>query len=84
LKERCHPRHYSSYPSFFRKFIREMAIMRLEEGVSKCTSFPAQRFSLLDRGLLRPGMRGNVTVFNPSTIIDKAKVIGVSNQLFPL
>ena len=36
------------------------------------TSFPAQRFGILDRGLLRPGMWADMTVFNPDTVIDKA------------
>ena len=33
---------------------------------------PAQRFGLLDRGLLRPGMCADITIFDPDTIIDKS------------
>jgi N-acyl-D-aspartate/D-glutamate deacylase len=29
------------------------------------TSIPAQRLGLLDRGILRKGMRGDVIVFDP-------------------
>jgi N-acyl-D-aspartate/D-glutamate deacylase len=36
------------------------------------TSFPAQRFGILDRGILRPGMWADVTIFDPETVIDKA------------
>ena len=36
------------------------------------TSFPAQRFGILDRGLLRPGMWADITIFNPETVIDRA------------
>jgi dihydroorotase/N-acyl-D-amino-acid deacylase len=36
------------------------------------TSFPAQRFGILDRGLLRPGMWADITIFDPKIIIDKA------------
>ena len=36
------------------------------------TSFPAQRFGILNWGLLRPGMLADITVFNSKTVIDKA------------
>jgi len=40
--------------------------------VRKMTSFPAQRFGILDRGILRPGVWADITVFNPETVIDKS------------
>ena len=46
--------------------------MRLEEAIRKMTSFPAQRFGILDRGLLRPGMYADITVLDPDKVIDKA------------
>ena len=36
------------------------------------TSFPTPRFGLADRGVLRPGLKADIVVFNPATIIDKA------------
>ena len=46
--------------------------MRLEEAVRKMTSLAASRVGLLDRGILRPGMIADVTVFDPNTIKDVA------------
>jgi N-acyl-D-amino-acid deacylase len=67
-----HPRHYGTYPKILGKYVRDEKIISWEEAIRKMTSFPAQRFGLLDRGLLRPGMCADVTIFDPETVIDKA------------
>ncbi|MCK4318237.1 amidohydrolase family protein, partial [Candidatus Bathyarchaeota archaeon] len=67
-----HPRHYGTYPKILGRYVREEKTLRLEEAVRKMTSFPAQRFGILDRGILRPGVWADITVFNPETVIDKS------------
>lgn len=67
-----HPRHYGTYPKILGKYVREEKVLSWEEAVRKMTSFPAQRFGILDRGLLRPGMCADVTIFNPETVVDMA------------
>ena len=37
--------------------------MALPEAIRKMTSFPAQRIGLADRGILRDGMKADITVF---------------------
>jgi N-acyl-D-amino-acid deacylase len=49
-------------------WVREKNIMSLEEGVRKLTFMVASIFGLHDRGLLRPGMAADLTLFNPTTI----------------
>ena len=67
-----HPRHFGTYPRVLGKYVREEGVMRLEEAIRKMTSFPAQRFGILDRGLLRPGMHADITLLDPDKVIDKA------------
>jgi N-acyl-D-amino-acid deacylase len=40
--------------------------------VRKMTSYPAQRLGLLDRGILRDGMRADITIFN----LDEVRPVG--------
>jgi N-acyl-D-aspartate/D-glutamate deacylase len=69
-----HPRNYGAYPCFFRRYVREEEFLSLEEGVRRCTSLPARRFGLRDRGYLHPGMAADVVIFDPSKIADQATV----------
>jgi len=67
-----HPRAYGTFPRILGRYVREEKVLRLEEAVRKMTSLPAQRLGLRDRGLLRPGMYADVTVFDPEQVIDRA------------
>jgi N-acyl-D-amino-acid deacylase len=66
-----HPRAYGSFPRILSRYVRG-GVLRLEEAVRKMSSLPAQSFGLHDRGLLRPGMRADITIFDPDTIMDTA------------
>jgi N-acyl-D-amino-acid deacylase len=67
-----HPRFFGTYPRILCTYVREENVLRLEEAIRKMTSFPAQRFGILDRGLIRPGMKADITVFSPEDICDKS------------
>jgi N-acyl-D-amino-acid deacylase len=67
-----HPRAFGSMPRFLGHYVRDQKLMRLEEGIRKITSLPAEREHLKDRGLLKPGFYADITIFNPATINDTA------------
>jgi len=52
--------------------VREEKLLTLEEAIRKMTSRPAIRVGFQDRGILRPGMAADITVFDPETIEDVA------------
>ncbi|MGC8960573.1 MAG: N-acyl-D-amino-acid deacylase family protein [Chloroflexia bacterium] len=71
------PCSYGEFPGVLERYVRENPLLTLEEAVRKMTSFPAQRFGLHDRGLLRPGARADLVVFDLERVHDRA------TNLFP-
>ena len=71
-RDKVHPRVYGSFPRILGRYVREHGVLKLEDAIRKMTSQPAQRVGLLDRGLLRPQMAADITVFDARTIIDRA------------
>lgn len=67
-----HPRSYGTFVRVLGRYVRERHVITLEDAVRKMSSFPAQRLGLLDRGLLRPGMKADIAVFDPATVADTA------------
>ncbi len=67
-----HPRTYGTFPRVLGKYVREEKALTLENAVFKMTGMAAARMGLMDRGLIRPGMKADIAVFDPDTIIDKA------------
>jgi dihydroorotase/N-acyl-D-amino-acid deacylase len=67
-----HPRSYGTFSRVLGRYVREQRVLTLEDAVRKMTSFPAARMGLPDRGLLRPGMKADLVVFDPATVTDRA------------
>jgi len=67
-----HPRSYGTFVRVLGRYVRERRLLSLEEAIRKMTSLPASRLSLKDRGLLHPGMKADIVVFDPATIADRA------------
>jgi dihydroorotase/N-acyl-D-amino-acid deacylase len=67
-----HPRSYGTFARVLSEYVREQGVITLEEAVRKMTSFPAQRARLIDRGVLRPGLKADIAVFDPARVRDLA------------
>lgn len=67
-----HPRTYGTYPRVLGHYARDLGLMGLEEAIRKMTSLPAWRCGLRDRGVLRPGAFADITVFNPTSVLDRS------------
>jgi N-acyl-D-amino-acid deacylase len=69
-ESKSHPRAWGSFPRILGRYVREERLLTLEEAIRKMTSKAAARVHLSDRGLLRPGMAADITIFDPATIRD--------------
>ena len=65
VSRRCDS-HFSTFLLSY--WVRERQAMSLEEAVRKLTFMSATAFGMHDRGLIRPGMAADLTVFDPDTI----------------
>ena len=56
------------FPRVLGQFVREEKLMTVEEAVRKMTSLAVQRVGITDRGVIRPGVWADLTVFDKDTI----------------
>ena len=69
-ESKSHPRAWGSFPRILGRYVRDRHLLTLEEAIRKMTSKAATRVHLSDRGILRPGMIADITIFDPATIRD--------------
>jgi N-acyl-D-amino-acid deacylase len=66
------PRGWGTYPRILGRYVREKGWLRMEDAIRRMTGFPAMRFGLDDRGLLRKGMAADLVIFDPETVGERA------------
>ena len=67
-----HPRWYGTFPRVLGVYARERGVLTMEQAVRKMTAMPAERIGLRERGQIRAGWFGDIVVFDPETVIDRA------------
>jgi N-acyl-D-amino-acid deacylase len=67
-----HPRSYGTFARVLGEYVRVKHVLTLEDAVRRMSSYPAQRLGLHDRGVLRPGMKADIAIFDPARVRDVA------------
>lgn len=67
-----HPRSYGTFARVLSHYVRDVPVVSLEVAVRKMTSLPAQRIGLTDRGVIRPGLKADIVIFDPASVRDTA------------
>lgn len=68
-----HPRSYGTFARVLGVYVREKKVITLEDAVRRMSAFPAQRLKIWDRGMLRPGMKADIVIFDPAKVGDRAQ-----------
>jgi dihydroorotase/N-acyl-D-amino-acid deacylase len=71
-KGMTHPRAYGNFPRLLGKYVRQEQVTTLEDAVRKASAAVATRLSITDRGVIKLGLKADIVVFDPNTIIDNA------------
>ena len=67
-----HPRGAGTFPRVLGRFVRDEKWLSLPDAIKKMTSMPAARLKLKDRGTIAVGMKADLMLFDPLTIIDRS------------
>lgn len=67
-----HPRCYGAFPRYIDQYVKEKKLLGLEDAIRRMTSMPATRLGIQDRGLIREGLKADLTIFDPEKVKDTA------------
>ncbi|MBL9075910.1 MAG: D-aminoacylase [Planctomycetes bacterium] len=67
-----HPRSFGTFPRVFRRHVRELGRLSVEEAVRKMTSLPATVLRLADRGTIAAGRLASLVAFDAAAFTDRA------------
>lgn len=67
-----HPRSYGTFARVLGRYVREQKVLTLEDAIRKMSAFPAARLGFTDRGILRPGLKADIAIFDAATVRDTA------------
>jgi N-acyl-D-aspartate/D-glutamate deacylase len=71
LEGKPHPRLYNSFARVLGHYSRDLELFDLSTAIYRMTGFPAHKFGLRDRGVVKEGAFADLVLFDPATVIDK-------------
>lgn len=69
---KSHPRAWGSFTKILGTYVRDEKLIPLEDAVRRFTSRPATRMGIHDRGLIRPGFKADLAIFDLATVRDRS------------
>ncbi|PYT18268.1 MAG: aminoacylase [Acidobacteria bacterium] len=70
--EGAHPRGFGSYPRILGHYVRQRKVITLADVVRKASGLAAANMGFTDRGLIQPGLRADLVLFDAATVRDRA------------
>jgi N-acyl-D-amino-acid deacylase len=70
----AHPRGFGAFPRVLGRYVREMKVLTLPDAVRRMTSLAAANLGITDRGVIKPGTRADLTLFDANTVSDRATI----------
>lgn len=67
-----HPRGFGTFPRVLGHYVRQRQVLPLEEAIRKMTSLSAKHMGFTDRGRIEAGMKADLVLFDPDTVLDRA------------
>ncbi|HUQ78904.1 MAG TPA: amidohydrolase family protein [Patescibacteria group bacterium] len=68
------PRTFGSFPRILGQFVRDEALLGLEDAIHRMTGMPAARLGLQDRGTIRDRAVADLVILDPATIRSDATI----------
>ena len=70
-----HPRGTGTFPRVLGRFVRENKWLSLEDAVRKMSAMPAERLGIKDRGRIAKGMKADLVLFDPKSVVDNSTFV---------
>jgi N-acyl-D-aspartate/D-glutamate deacylase len=72
LTSHPHPRAFGSFPRILCHYVKARQVITLPDAIRKFSALPAARVGLSDRGVVKAGMYADLTIFDETTVCDRA------------
>jgi len=73
---KVHPRSVASHSRFLRQYVKEEHFISMEAAIRKMTGFPAERYGISSKGVIKIGYDADINLFSLDKINDTTKDTG--------